>query len=357
MKRIGAWLVAAVAVAVVMLSNVTIAQSSFQSFEIEPPDMFDNRVTIAPDAGIVDVQPIVNVVAPIQEALATLCSNLGAVGLDKQLQFICTAREIVDLTISGINTLNQDLSSAINLTAGNFISNTASSLGGVNDATGKARAALQKGLGSLESRAVRNLFAYDQRRPLSDPKNLGAMARMMNPDAAEAAISIQKAMTNTLMQSAGSLLTLNQARSRAETLAINKSATNLSLMVSTPITGTAPTLTRRMGAAVSSREAIQRVGEGIADLMSIIATANSTVNSSIAALAEQNVYTLQELQSLVQLQSQKELRELEASQNAAQIAMSEVWEQSQGMNAIANSAARGIWGLGRDKAKGLAVIP
>jgi hypothetical protein len=370
MKRFSTWL----AVAVVALSSAALAQSSFQSFEIQPPDLFNNRVTIAPDTGVVDVQPIVNVIAPIQQVLAGFCDNLGAVGLDKQLQFICTARDIVDLTITGINTLNQDLSSAINLTAGNFISSTANALGGalgisqldaglqklktvLNDATGQARAALSQGLGSLERRAVNNLFAYDKRRPLSDPVNLAAMARTMNPEAAEAAIGIQKAMTNTLLQSAGSVLTLNQARKRAETMAVNKSATNLSLMVNTPIKGTAPTLTRRMGAAVSSREAIQRVGEGIADLMSIMATANSTVNSSISALAEQNVYTLQELQSLVQLQSQKELRELEAAQNAAQIAMSEVWEQSQGMAAIANSASRGLWGLGKDKAKGLVVIP
>jgi hypothetical protein len=370
MKRIKTCLIAALLV----MSSVAVAQSSFQSFEIQPPDVFNNRITLAPDAGLVDVQPIVNVIAPVQELLSNLCSNVGAVGLDKQLQFICTARDIVDLTVTGINTLNQDLSSAINLTAGNFISSTANALGGalglsqadaglqrikavLTDATGQARAALQQGLGSLERRAVQNLFAYDRRRPLSDPVNLGAMARVMNPEAAETAISIQKAMTNTLFQSAGSVLTLNQARRRAEALAVNKSATSLNLMVNTPFKGTAPTLTRRIGAAVSSREAIQRVGEGIADLMSIMATANSTVNSSIASLAEQNVYTLQELQSLVQLQSQKELRELEAAQNAAQVAMSEVWEQSQGMNAIANSAARGLWGLGRDKAKGLAVIP
>ncbi|NJK44387.1 MAG: hypothetical protein HC933_08990 [Pleurocapsa sp. SU_196_0] len=57
----------------------------------------------------------------------------------------------------------------------------------------------------------------------------------------------------------------------------------------------------------------------------------------------------------MQLQSQKELRELEAAQNAAQIAMSEVWESGQGVTAVANSAARGLWGLGKDKAKGLVV--
>jgi hypothetical protein len=358
---------------ILVVSSVAGATSSFESFGITPPDLFENRVAIAPDAGIIDVQPIVNVIAPVQQLLADLCGNLGTVGLDKQLQFICTARDIVDLTITGINTLNQDLSSAINLTAGRFISSTANALGGalgisqadaglqnlkniLTNATGQARAALSQGLGKLEQRAVQNLFAYDQRRPLSDPVNLGAMARIMNPEGAEAAISIQKAMTNTLFQSAGSVLTLNQARRSAETLAINKTATGLNLMVNTPIKGTAPTLTRRMGAAVSSREAIQRVGEGIADLMSIMATANSNVNASIAALAEQNVYTLQELQSLVQLQSQKELRELEAAQNAAQIAMSEVWEAGQGVNAVANSAARGLWGLGKDNARGLGVF-
>lgn len=359
-------------VAILVVSSIAGAQSSFESFGITPPDVFENRVTIAPDAGIVDVQPIVNVIAPVQQVLSDLCGNLATVGLDKQLQFICTARDIVDLTITGINTLNQDLSSAINLVAGNFISSTANALGGalglsqvdaglqsikkvLTDATGEARAALSQGLGKLENRAVRNLFAYDKRRPLSDPVNLGAMARIMNPEGAEAAISIQKAMTNTLLHSAGSVLTLNQARKRAETMAVNKSALGLSLMVDTPVKGLAPTLTRRLGAAVSSREAIQRVGEGIADLMSVMATANSNVNASIAALAEQNVYTLQELQSLVQLQSQKELRELEAAQNAAQIAMSEVWESGQGVTAVANSAARGLWGLGKDKAKGLVV--
>ncbi|NJK44386.1 MAG: hypothetical protein HC933_08985 [Pleurocapsa sp. SU_196_0] len=226
-------------VAILVVSSIAGAQSSFESFGITPPDVFENRVTIAPDAGIVDVQPIVNVIAPVQQVLSDLCGNLATVGLDKQLQFICTARDIVDLTITGINTLNQDLSSAINLVAGNFISSTANALGGalglsqvdaglqsikkvLTDATGEARAALSQGLGKLENRAVRNLFAYDKRRPLSDPVNLGAMARIMNPEGAEAAISIQKAMTNTLLHSAGSVLTLNQARKRAETMAVNK---------------------------------------------------------------------------------------------------------------------------------------
>jgi hypothetical protein len=51
------------------------------------------------------------------------------------------------------------------------------------------------------------------------------------------------------------------------------------------------------------------------------------------------------------------LRELEAAQNALQVAMDAVWEQSQGMTAIANSAARGLWGLGKDKPDGLRVRP
>jgi hypothetical protein len=152
-------------------------------------------------------------------------------------------------------------------------------------------------------------------------------------------------------------ITLNQARARAAELAGNRSATELNALVNTPITGRAASLEQRVGAAVSSREAIQRMTEGIADVMSTIATANSQVNASIASLAEQNVYTLQELQSLVELESQKELANLEASQRGAEAAMLNAWEEAQGMHAMATSASRGLYGLGNDHARGLAVLP
>ncbi len=93
--------------------------------------------------------------------------------------------------------------------------------------------------------------------------------------------------------------------------------------------------------------------EGIADVMSVIATANSQVTAHIAAMAEQNVYTLQELQALVELESQKELAQLEASQRAAETAMLNAWEEAQGMHAMANSAARGLYGIGNDAPVGL----
>ena len=54
----------------------------------------------------------------------------------------------------------------------------------------------------------------------------------------------------------------------------------------------------------------------------------------ICSLAEQNVYTLQELNALVEIESQKERANLEASQHAAESAMLNAWEEAQGMNVL-----------------------
>ena len=77
----------------------------------------------------------------------------------------------------------------------------------------------------------------------------------------------------------------------------------------------------------------------------------------ICSLAEQNVYTLQELNALVEIKSQKERANLEASQHAAESAMLNAWEEAQGMNALANSAARGMYAIANDQPTGLAVVP
>ena len=96
--------------------------------------------------------------------------------------------------------------------------------------------------------------------------------------------------------------------------------------------------------------------EGVADVMSVMATSNSQVTAHIAALAEQNVYTLQELQSLVELESQKELANLEASQRAAESAMLNAWENAQVLHVVAGSTARGLYGIGNDVSIGLTKI-
>ena len=88
-----------------------------------------------------------------------------------------------------------------------------------------------------------------------------------------------------------------------------------------------------------------------------IASANAHVNASVSALAEQNVYTLQELNSLVELESRRELSDLEASQRSAEGAMLDAWEGAQGMKALAASASRGLFALGNDAPRGLGVMP
>ncbi len=356
------------------LSSSSLAQ--IQPEALEPPDLFNGRATLIPNTNIIPVEPVVNVIQPIQQILETACAGVTGVGGNtaKQLAFLCTARDIVNHAVETIQGLNQDLTNYANRAANGLLDSAATAFGDtlglnavnagmqniktiVTNTTGQARAALEKSIDGLFARSVRNLFARDPQRPLSDPKNLGALARMMSPEAASTAIELEQRQQGLLKMQGNASITLNQARARAAELAGNRSATELNALVNTPITGRAASLEQRVGAAVSSREAIQRMTEGIADVMSTIATANSQVNASIASLAEQNVYTLQELQSLVELESQKELANLEASQRGAEAAMLNAWEEAQGMHAMATSASRGLYGLGNDQARGLAVLP
>jgi hypothetical protein len=361
--------------AIVMTSSL--AQAQFQPTPLEPPDdPFNQRQILDPNATIVPVEPIINIVQPIQQIFDTACAGVNGIGgaVSKQLAFLCTARDIVNDAVNAASSLNADLSNYANRAANGLLDSVATSLGDslglgsinsslqglrgvLGNTVGQARAALSKSLDGVYQQSVRNLFAVDKRRPLSDPKNLGALARMMNPEAAVAAVQTEAQQRDVLELQGNAAITLNQARASAAKLAGNRSATNLNTLVNTPVTGMAASLEARVGAAVSSREAIQRMTEGIADVMSVMATANSQVTAHVAALAEQNVYTLQELHALVELESRRELAQLEASQRAAETAMLNAWEGAQVMHAVANSAARGLYGLGNDAPVGLTVLP
>jgi hypothetical protein len=351
--------------------------AQFQSLPLEPPDNpFNGRTTLVPNTNVVPVEPILNVLSPIQQIFESACgttSSLGG-GVSKQLAFLCTARDIVGDTAGVVSTLNTDLSSYANRAAGSLLDGAAEAFGGtlglgqvnagmqnmrgvLNNTVGQARAALETSLDGLYRQSVHNLFAFDKRRPASDPRNLGALARMMNPEAAVAAVQLEAQQKAALELQGNATITLNQARASAAKLATNRSATDLNTLVNTPVTGMAAGLEARVGAAVSSREAIQRMTEGIADVMSVIATANSQLTAHVAALAEHNVYTLQQLQSLVELETRRELAQLEASQRAAETAMLNAWEDAQAMQGIANSAARGLYGIANDAPVGLFTRP
>jgi hypothetical protein len=316
------------------------------------------------------------VVQPIQQILESFCGAGSSFGgsVAKQLAFLCTARDIANHAVDTVEGLNQDLSSYANRAAGGLLDGVASAFGEVlgldtvnagmanlrrivTNATGQARAALDQTLEGMYRSSVQNLFAFDAKRPASDPRNLGALARVMYPEAAVAAVQNEARQRDLLSLQGNATITLNDARKSAQALATNRSATDLNALVNTPVTGMAASLESRVGAAVSSREAIQRMTEGIADVMSVMATANSQVASNIAALAAQNVYTLQELSSLIEIESQRELAQLEAAQRAADAAMLNAWEEAQAMHAIASSASRGFYAIGNDAPKGLMVLP
>ena len=356
-------------------SSLALAQQP-NPLPLEPPDLFGNRVTVVPSAGVIPTQPIIDVIQPVQQILDSACGTVSSVGggVSKQLAFLCTARDIVNHTVDTVEGLNQDLSSFANRAAGGLLDSTASAFGGafgldtvnagmtnlrriVTGATGQARAALDATLEGMFQRSVRNLFAKDPQRPPSDPRNLGALARVMYPEAAVAAVQNEARQRDLLSVQGNAAITLNDARKDAAALAANRSATDLNALVNTPVTGMAAGLEARVGAAVSSREAIQRMTEGIADVMSVMATANSQVAANIASLAAQNVYTLQQLSSLVEIESQRELAQLEAAQRSADAAMLNAWEEAQAMHAIAASASRGFYAIGNDAPKGLAVQP
>ncbi len=343
---------------------------------LEPPDLFGGRVTVVPNANVIPTQPIVDVTQPIQQVLENLCGAVSSVGggVARQLAFLCTARDIVNHAVDTVQGLNQDLSSYANRAAGGLLDGAATAFGDalgldtvnagmanlrniVTNATGQARAALDQTLEGMYQTSVRNLFALDPKRPASDPRNLGALARMMYPEAAVAAVQNEARQKGLLSLQGNAAITLNEARKQAQDLATNRSATDLNALVNTPVTGMAASLESRVGAAVSSRETIQRMTEGIGGVMSVMATANSQVAANIAALATQNVYTLQELSSLVEIESQKELAQLEAANRAADAAMLNAWEEAQAMHAIAASASRGFYAIGNDAPRGLDVTP
>ncbi len=143
--------------------------------------------------------------------------------------------------------LNQDLSGYANRIAGGLLDGAVTAFGDtlglsqvnaglqnlrgiLGNTVGQAREALETSINNLYQQSVKNLFAFDQTCPASDPRNLGALARMMNPEAAVAAVQTENQQKHLLELQGNSVITLNQARVNAAKLAGNRSATDLNLL-------------------------------------------------------------------------------------------------------------------------------
>jgi hypothetical protein len=348
------------------LASTSFAQQ-FLPNPIPPPNFYGGRFTVLPDGSILPTQPLVNTLQPIQQILDNLCglgSSLGGIGgaEGKPLQFLCTARDITNYSVETIQNLNGDLANFSNRAAGSLANRVVgafgehANLGGANaflndlnmtlhSSVGQARRALNESIDAMAGQSAQNLFALNPNRALTDPENLGKVPRLVNTDAALEAINNERRKAEVLKLQGSSAIALNQASQNAAKLANNESALQLNQLVNTPVTGLAASLNARVGAAVSSREAMQRMTEGVADLMSVMATANSQVSANIASLAEQNIYTLQELSSLIEIESGKELQALEAAQHRAELEMLQAWDEVKLLETLTNTASSGLYSL------------
>ncbi|NJK43610.1 MAG: hypothetical protein HC933_04455 [Pleurocapsa sp. SU_196_0] len=85
---------------VLVLSILTSsAIARFQPVPLEPPgNPFNGRTTMIPNTSIVPVEPIIDILSPIQQVFETACGTLSSIGsgVSKQLAFLCTARDIVN---------------------------------------------------------------------------------------------------------------------------------------------------------------------------------------------------------------------------------------------------------------------
>ena len=268
------------------LGSVSLAQQ-FEPTPIQPPNFYAGRFTVLPDGSLVPTQPLVNTLQPIQQVLADLCglgSSLGGIGAGetKPLQFLCTARDITNHSLETIQNLNGDLSNYTNRAA-NALANRVvgafgehSNLNGVNtffndlnatlhSSVGQARRTLNESIDAMAKQSAQNLFALNPQRALTDPENLGKLPRLVNSDAALEAIKNERRKAEILKLEGSSAIALQQASQGAAKLANNESAMQLNQLVNTPVTGLAASLNARVGAAVSSREAMQRMTEEIGE--------------------------------------------------------------------------------------------
>jgi hypothetical protein len=106
--------------------------------------------------------------------------------------------------------------------------------------------------------------------------------------------------------------------------------------------GKAELLRQNAARAVSTRSAIQALTEGIADVMSIQASAAMNNEAYAKAQAMQQSYTTAQLATLVNLYAQNRAEELEEESGAVEQAMAEVWSEVQMATATGNQMRRAL---------------
>ena len=318
------------------------------------------------DTGRVVSQPVtdpLSILQPIQQFATNLCGTIQNLNFGS-LEFICTASGIMNDVGNMVTNFQSDMSSFIGELGGDMLSDVvntlASGLGAdaVNEhvasfrndlasAPGRIKGQLRASAGMLVRDSIGQLFAGKAGMAIGDATNLATWARILNPELGAQEIVKEVRKGKTLLAAGDALASSTSSIAIAEQLANSGAAQELNTKVNGDLlagnVGKAELLRENVGRAVSTRAAIQSLTEGIADVMSIQASAALNNEAYAKAQAMQASYTTAELATLVNLQAQSRADELEAESGAVEQAMGEVWHEVQ-LNTETNNQMRNAMG-------------
>ena len=331
------------------------------------PGGVPNAIQTGRDVAAPVTDPL-SIMQPIQQFAATMCGNVRNLNFGS-LEFICTGSGMLNTVGDMITNFQSDMASFVGELGGDMLSDVvntlASGLGAealdehmqsmrnnLASTPGRIKAQLRTSASMLVRDSVGQLFAGKKGMKLGDAANLATWARIMNPELAVQEITNEVKKGKTLLAAGDALAASTSSADIATRMAEADAGQNLAKTVNgDPLGGNigkAALLRENVGRAVSTRAAIQSLTEGIADVMSIQASAAMNNEAYAKAQAMQASYTTAQLATLVNLYAQDRADELEEQSGAVEAAMAEVWQEVQVATATGNQMRRAISKTGTD---------
>jgi hypothetical protein len=309
------------------------------------PGGVPNAITTGRSVTAPTTDPL-SIMQPVQQFALNLCGSVRSLNFGS-LDFLCTASGMLTDVGNMITNFQSDMASFVSELGGDMLSdlvNTMASGLGANQldqhlagmrndlasAPGRIKGRLRASASMLVRDSIGQLFAGKRGMKLSDATNLATWARIVNPElgAQEIVNEVQKG--KALLAAGDALAASTSSAALANKLSQADAGQNLSKKVNGDLlsgdVGKAELLRQNVGRAVSTRSAIQNLTEGIADAMSIQATAAMNNEAYAKAMAMQASYTNAQLATLVNLEAQARADALEEESGAVEEAMAEVWQ-------------------------------
>ncbi len=291
------------------------------------------------------LQPLADVIQPINNWAKQACNFASQF---QSLKFVCTASSLIDSVTRQANNFTSNMTDFLGglgmdvidgmmgqigsmLGSGEMDTMLQSVQSAIDSGPSQLKKVLRQAVGNAQTSAIRELFAKNPDLPDNASENLVKIQRALNPDVAKAAIETIQDQGTVMRHEGESMGVISESKAGIEALKSDTGAQDLNTLINgngTPANqGIAQRVRDNATQATSSRAALQVIAEGVGDLLSEQAVANTNVVNAVTAVAISTSQTTAEVGVLVSLETKKANDQIQIKLEAQNQFMKEVWSQ------------------------------